>query len=147
MKGWMQILSGVFLLLIGSANAQTQSNVCPTFPAASGLSWQVTQPPQMLFCRALRSDGSEAFAVTLSRDNPFKTRRSKRREESLIDGRQVRWYESEIAGVNTIARETLIEYDNGVKMHISLQAQTPDQLAQVYAQLQDLRYNPGNFSP
>lgn len=139
------ILACAVFLTAGMAQAQSANGLCPTLPADAGLRWEVLQPPGIVFCRALRSNGSEALAVTISRENPFKPRRSNRREETQIDGIRVNWYESEIAGLQTLSRETLVEYDNGVLMHISLRAPDRETLAQTLQQAQQLRYEPSRF--
>lgn len=143
MKRWI-LAVGIFVFS-GTLYAQSKDGLCPTLPADAGLRWELVQPPNIVFCRAVRSNGSEAFAVTISRENPFKARRSRRREEGQIDGIAINWYESEIAGLQTLSRETLVEYGGGVLMHISLRAPDAQTLTQTLEQAQQLRYDSSRF--
>ncbi len=133
-------------LLPWCAQAQTAAN-CPTLPADAALTWDVLDGPGFLFCKAVRQDGSEAFAVTLSRNSPFKPSRSNRTEEVSIDGQAVYWYESEIAGRDDeVARETLVEMEGGNVAHISLRANDPSQAEQAMRQAQSLTFRDARLS-
>ena len=142
----MPMALAIFALLPCGANAQTAAN-CPTLPADSGLKWDVLDGPGFLFCKALRADGSEAFAVTLSADSPFKPKRSDRAEQTSIDGRPTYWYASEIAGqTKVIARETLVDVEGGNVAHISLRAGDQDQAQQIMGQVQSLTFRDARLS-
>lgn len=133
------------LLLAGSAFAQ--SSDCPALPAESGLSWQKLDGPGFLFCKAMRADGSQAFAVTISRESPFKPRRGDRAEEASIDGRDVHWYRSEIAAdPDAIVRETLVELGEDRVAHITLRAASEEQKLEAMQQAQTLSFRDARLS-
>jgi hypothetical protein len=128
------------LLLTGTASAQA-AGACPLMAADSGLTWTQLDGPGFTFCKAIRADGSEAFAVTISGDSPFKPRRGDRVESASIDGHDVFWYRSEVAAKpDTLVRETLLELDRDRVAHISLQAASQEQLADVLRQVQGIAF-------
>ena len=143
----MKFASQTAILLMAfasfGATAQDVPGACPSLPADAGLQWKTLEGPGFLFCRAIRdSDGSEAFAVTISGDSPFDPRRSDRAERTNIAGQQEHWYQSEIAGAeNAIARETLIKLGSGNVAHISLRAVSDTQLQDTLRQVSELRFN------
>lgn len=109
--------------------------------ADSGLAWKQLDGPGFTFCRALRADGSEAFAVTISKDSPFKPRRGDRVESASIDGYDVFWYRSEVAAnPDALVRETLLELAPDRVAHISLQAASQEQLAESFKQVQGIDF-------
>lgn len=112
------------------AHAQSAAGACPSLPAGSTLTWSQLDGPGFVFCKALRSDGGEAFAVTLSKTSPFKPSRGDRAETGAIGGQKVQWYRSELASRPTeLVRETLVEVDANRVAHITLQATSTEQLA------------------
>jgi hypothetical protein len=120
---------------------------CPTLPVDTGLRWEQLDGPGFLFCKALREDGSEAFAVTVSRDSPFEPQRRNRAEETRIAGQPAWWYRSEIAGQeDAIAREALVEVDDRHVAHISLRAASEEQKRQAMEQVQALRFQDARLS-
>jgi len=146
MNRFLPIALAVFAALPLCAQAQTASN-CPTLPANSGLTWDVLDGPGFLFCKALRQDGSEAFAVTLSRTSPFKPSRSNREEEGRIDGQPIYWYASEIAGRdNEVARETLVDVEGGNVAHVSLRAGDRARADEAMQQVQSLTFRDARLS-
>ena len=122
----------------GVASAQTAAldpfAQCPTLPAEASetLRWEVVRPPGMLFCRAVgTTDGSEAFAVPISRDSPFKPRRSYRAEIGVVNGREVWWYRGELPNQPSLQiREMLIQFAEDGVIHVSLRANDAETLAQ-----------------
>lgn len=129
-----------FALLLNSGSALAQSspvtdfvNACPLFPAqfADTVHWEARQFPGTLFCRALLADGTEAFALTVSAESPFKPRRGLKAEVStLASGRELIWYRSELATqANVQAREALVRIAADRVAHLSLQAADADALA------------------
>jgi len=140
-------LSLAGLALAGAVNAQTPDN-CPTLAADGGLSWKQLDGPGFTFCKALRdSDGSEAFAVTISEDSPFKPRRGDRAEQASIDGHDVYWYRSEVAAApDALVRETLLELEQDRVAHISLQAGSQEQLADLLRQVGAIRFQEKRLS-
>ncbi len=120
---------------------------CPTLPVDAGLRWEQLDGPGFLFCKAVRdSDGGEAFAVTISRESPFKPRRTDRAEEASIAGAPAHWYRSEIAGASAIARETLVELGEDRVAHISLRAADEQAKAQAMQQVQALGFQDARLS-
>ena len=128
-------------LCAGGAFAQVAAP-CPRLPDGSGLSWQAMSHPDMVFCRALRGDGSEAFTVMIAPSSPFEPARGDRAEKARIDGRDVRWYRGELAGdAGMQVRETLVELGPHRVADISLRAQSDAQLRQAMTQAQGLRFD------
>jgi hypothetical protein len=107
---------------------------CPSLPSETNetLRWEVVRPPGMLFCRAINTtDGAEAFALTVSRESPFRPRRTNRAESAVLNGREVWWYRGELPNQpSLLIREMLIRFaENGV-IHLSLRANNAETLAQ-----------------
>jgi hypothetical protein len=129
------------LLLAGGAFAQSTGD-CPSMAADSGMAWEKLDGPGFTYCKAIRNDdGSQAFAVMIGRDSPFRPRRGDRAEEAVIDGRGVHWYRGEIAAdPNAIVRETLIELDRNHVAHITLRADDEEQKAAAMRQVEALRF-------
>jgi hypothetical protein len=145
------------LLLAGSAQARqdpTQeqaqpsqappATACPQLPANAGLAWEARSTADSDFCRALRSDGSEAFGLYITAQPSFEPNPRNGKESGRIDGRSVVWYRAEIAtdpGVQ--ARETLLQLADGRYAHIWLQADSADALAIDYQLVGSLRFRAG----
>jgi len=138
----------MLLALAGGAQAQDKVNVaCPQLSADSGLAWQHKATSDSDFCRALRSDGSEAFGLYIANDTPFKPSRSNRAEQASIDGHDVTWYRSEIASQPGVeARETLLELSDGRMAHVWIQAKTAAQLGESLQQAQSMRFQSARLS-
>lgn len=123
-KRWIPL---AILLLPLQALAQTGS--CPELPPAAGLSWQISEGPGFLYCRAMRdTDGSQAFSVMLRDESPMRERISLREERGMIDGHEIRWYRGDVATSDTLVRETAIELDDDLVAHIVLRAASQQQL-------------------
>ena len=124
-------------LWAGSTHAQsapwTNFEECPGFPPATAdiLRWEAMRLPDMVLCRAIIQDGgAEAFALTISRESPFKPRRTDRAEESILNGRELNWYRSELPSQpNLLIRETLIPVAENRVVHVSLRANDAASLA------------------
>lgn len=140
MKRTSRMAFAILALLPMGAFAQS-ATACPSLPASDGLRWERLDGPGFVFCKALRADGSEAFAVTVSADSPFEPTRRNRAEQASIAGRSGYWYRSEIAAApNEIARETLVEVDAQHVAHISLRATSEEQKAEAMRQVQGLQF-------
>ena len=137
----LRCLPVAFLVLAGAAHAQSAGE-CPLLPAESGMSWKTLVGPDFVFCKAIRdNDQSEAFAVTIAGESPFKPKRVDRAEETTIDGHAGYWYRSEIASApNAQVRETLVELDDGRVAHISLHADSEAELASVLKEAEALQF-------
>ena len=126
------------LLWTGAASGQTAAPDafadCPALPAETAqlLRWEVLRVPNMLLCRVMRTDdGSEAFALTISPESPFKPRRGDRAEVSNLNGRPLQWYRGELPNEpNVQIRETLIEVRKNLVIHIFMRAKDAETLAQ-----------------
>lgn len=121
-----------------------QPAFCPQLPAAAGLVWEARSSADGDFCRALRSDGSEAFGLYITAQPSFEPSPRNREESSSVAGHSVIWYRAEIAtnpGVQ--ARETLLPLADGRYAHIWLQADSVDALAAGYRLLASLRFGDG----
>ncbi len=146
MNSLIRVVLATLALMPMAAPAQSAAT-CPGLPAGSDLSWEQLAGPDFVFCRAMRADGSEAFAVTLSSDNPFEPSRRNRAEEGSIAGQGIYWYRSEIAGdPDAIARETLVELGDGQVAHVSLRATSEEQKAQAMRQIGALRFADARLS-
>lgn len=139
----LPLLAGV--LLAGQGNAQAQdAGACPQLPANTGLTWEYRASGDADLCRALRSDGSEAFGLYISAKPTFEPQRSKRAERSQIDGHDIYWYRAELAAKPGVeARETLLELPDGRTAHIWLQANDREQLDNGFQLTQSLHFTPG----
>lgn len=136
----LRILPLACLLAAGAAQAQSAGE-CPQLPGDANLTWSAMTGDDFVFCKALREDGGEVFAVMISKDSPFDPRRADRAEKAVIDGHQTRWYRGEIASApNAEVREALIELDDGRVAHISLHADSKPELAEALDQAQSLRF-------
>lgn len=144
---WLSLAGLLFAGLLFASAAQAAGR-CPTLDANSGLSWKQLDGSDFTFCRAVRDvDGSEAFAVTIGREAPFKPKRSDRAESSTIDGRDVAWYRGELANApGALVRETLLDLGPGRVAHISLQASSQDQLTDALKQVGTLRFDETRLS-
>lgn len=136
------LLAGLALLAAAPVHAQDVRG-CPQLPADSEVFWQHRAAGAADFCRALRLDGSEAFGLYISPEATFDPQRSNREEDGVIDGREIHWYRSELAGQPDVeARETLVELRDGRVAHVWLQADSPAQLQQLFQLTQALDFNP-----
>ncbi len=135
----------LLLPLAGTATAQ-DAGACPYLAADTGLTWEHRGSGDSDFCRALRADGSEAFGLTIAKDAPFKPKGGNRAERVKIDGREVTWYRTEIAGTQIQARETVVELPDGRIAYIWVQANSPDQLNQVLQQTQSMKFGATRLS-
>ena len=135
----------LLLPLAGTAAAQ-DAGACPYLAADTGLTWEHRGSGDSDFCRALRLDGSEAFGLTNAKDARFKPKGGNRAERVNIDGRDVTWYRTEIAGTQIQARETLVELPDGRVAYIWVQAQSPEQLNQVLQQTQSMKFGATRLS-
>jgi hypothetical protein len=135
------------LLLAGGAFAQSTGD-CPSMAADSGMAWEKLDGPGFTYCKAIRNeDGSQAFAVMIGRESPFRPRRGDRAEQAVIDGHGVHWYRGEIAAdPDAIVRETLIELDRNHVAHITLRADDEEQKAAAMRQVEALRFQPALLS-
>ena len=138
-------LLSLLLPLAGTAAAQ-DSGACPYLAAETGLTWEHRGTADSDFCRALRQDGSEAFGLTIAKDAPFKPKGGNRAERVMIDGREVTWYRTEIAGTDVQARETVLELPDGRVAYMWVQAASPEQLNQVLHQAESMRFGSTRLS-
>jgi len=134
------ILLAALLLTMPQAYAQSAGS-CPQLPAASGLSWQVSEGAGFLYCRAMREDdGWQAFSVMLRDASPMRTRMSLREDRAEIDGHEVRWYRGDLSDSASMVRETAIELDDDLFAHIVLRADDEAQLAESRRLAEGLRF-------
>lgn len=138
----------ILLLFAAAAPAWAQdAGACPQLPADSALTWEHRGTGESDFCRALRTDGSEAFGIYIAARSPFEPNRSNREESGRIDGKSISWYRAEIATKPGIqARETLVELDDGRLAHIWLQAGSVDALKQGFLLTERLRFGPNRVA-
>lgn len=138
----MPLLAGLAFAAAAPAQAQDAQG-CPQLPADTDLFWQHRATGDADFCRALRLDGSEAFGLYISPEPSFDPKRSNREETGVIDGREIHWYRSELAGKPDVqARETLVELRDGRVAHVWLQADSATQLQQLFQLTRALDFNP-----
>ncbi len=105
---------------------------CPAFSIDDSVSlqWETMRAPGMLFCRAVRKDGSEAFALTFSRESPFSPKRVDRAEVGIFNDQRVQWYRASIVTArDAMVREALIDFGEGHVLHISMRANDAQTLA------------------
>ena len=136
-----RLLAVACLLWAGSAHGQAATTIarsCRREWPCVGAPGQ----PSFTFCKAIRaSDASQAFAVMISDESPFKPRRGDRLEDVVIDGRETHWYRSEVAArPDLLVRETLVEVDRNHVAHISLRATSEEELARSLEIVESLRF-------
>lgn len=136
----------LLLPVAGAVAAQDASGACPYLAADTGLTWEHRGGADYDFCRALRADGSEAFGLNIARKAPFKPKGGNRAERATIDGLEVTWYRTEIAGTQTQSRETLVSLPDGRVAHIWVQANSPDQLNQAIQQTESMKFQTARLS-
>lgn len=124
------------------AHAQEAASPCPALPAAAAdLVWTDMQAGTLHLCRAIDAQGREAFAVTISRDSPFKPQRGLREEAGRFGGETLWWYRSEIAGrPDELVRETLLEIDRNRVAHVVIRTESPAELKQYQNVVENLRF-------
>ena len=126
-------LLSVAALCAGAASAQDTLADCPEFPAeaAETTRWEAMRVPGMLVCRAIQRDnGDEAFALTISRESPFRPRRGDRAEVGTLGGKEVQWYRGEVPNEpNVLIRETLIRIAEERVVHVYMRTTDPQVLA------------------
>lgn len=139
----VRALSAGALLMAGPlVHAQAAPAACPDLPADSGLTWEYKAAASTQFCRALRADGSEAFGLYIARESAFRPGRGNRAEPTRIDGREVHWYRSEIAGKPDVqARETRVELPDGRVAYLWIHARSHEELGESIARASSLRFN------
>ncbi|MBB1087362.1 hypothetical protein H4F99_02530 [Lysobacter sp. SG-8] len=131
----------------GQGHAQDAAGGCPMLPASTGLSWEYSQAGDADFCRALRADGSEAFGMYIAAKPAFEPKRGDREEESRIDGHEIHWYRTELAGKpDIVARETLVKAGPDRMAHIWIQAEDEQRLQQAIGAAEQLQFNPSQLS-
>ncbi|QNP40114.1 hypothetical protein [Lysobacter solisilvae (ex Woo and Kim 2020)] len=135
----------LLLPLAGTAAAQ-DAGACPYLAADTGLTWEHRGGADSDFCRALRQDGSEAFGMTIAKEAPFKPKGGNRAERVNIDGREVTWYRTEIAGTQVQARETVVQLPDGRMAYMWVQAASPEQLNQVLQQTESMKFGTARLS-
>lgn len=129
------------------AAAAPTAGACPRLPPETGLTWEYRNAGEADLCRALRADGSEAFGLFIARTSPFDPKAGNRAEEGMIDGREVRWYRTEIASrPNMRGRETLVELPDGRVAHIWLQAPSETALRESLNLAQSMQFGATRLS-
>ena len=117
-------VTALAILLASPAIAFAQSaGKCPDLPASSGLAWQEIQTDTLLFCRAVRADGSDAYALTFARKPTFEPDRRNAADVSSFGGQSLQWYRSTLAGNPDLqVREALVPLSDGSSLQIVVRA-------------------------
>ena len=131
------------LLAAGGAQAQGAAAPCPHLDADSGLAWEHRAGPGYDFCRALDASGTQVLGVYVGTDSPFEPYEDLAAERGTIDGREVTWYSSELAGEpDAQVRETLLVLPDGREAHVWLRAANRSELAGKLELAQKLSFQP-----
>ena len=146
MKAKISLFSLAFSMLwAGTAAAQNVAAECPNLPQEAGnsLYWRAVQTPTSLLCRAMQADdGKEAFAVTISRDVPFKLSNDMRDQAGTLEGQKMWWYRSEIVGQpKELIRETVVKLGSDKVVHAFIRTDNSDTLGRYMQMVQGLRFN------
>lgn len=143
----MKILISLPLLLGLAGVAYAQSGAeCPRLPNAQ-LSWDQRASGDAMLCRAIRTDGSEAFGVSITAEAPYELRRSNRLATGTIDDLGIYWYRGELATKpGVLVRETMFELGDGRSVHIWLQAGSDTELAQIMGTVQAMHFDVDRLS-
>lgn len=142
------LLPCLLLAPAGGAQAQATSVAataapCPHLDAASGLAWEHRAGPGYDFCRALDANGTQVLGVYVGADSPFEPYDDLAAERGMIDGHEVTWYSSELAGApDAQVRETLLVLPDGREAHVWLRAENRDELAGKLQLAQGLSFAP-----
>jgi hypothetical protein len=128
-----------------SAQPAPADSACPMLPVGnleSNLRWTSLRTDNALLCRALRNDnGSEAFALTMTKKVGFKLESDMREEKGNIQGQQVWWHRSEIAGRPTeVVRETLLKLSSDRVVHIYIRSGDASEVARYQQLVQTLQF-------
>lgn len=111
------------LLLTEGAHAQTAATDaaarCPAGLAEAH--WEAFSTPDLLFCKAVTTGGEEIFALTISRETPFRPLRIRRAEVGTLAGAALQWYSGDPA-LGEFVRELVLDTADGRKAHIFLRA-------------------------
>ncbi len=140
----MRILfpSAVLALLLASpgiSSAQSATK-CPNLPVNSGLAWQEIQSDTLLFCRAVRSDGSDAFALTFTRKPTFEPDRRNVADVSTFDGQSLQWYRSTLVGSPELqVREALVRLNDGTSLQMVVRAGDDAGLQRAFGEISALK--------
>lgn len=128
------------LLPAGAVSAQSASK-CPDLDPASGLSWQTIHTDALLFCRAVRDDGSgDAFSMTFTRKPTFSPDSRKSVNASTFAGMSLQWYRSTLAGNPDIQiREALVPLDDGQNIQFVVRATDDAGLQRAFGEISALR--------
>ncbi|WP_103074748.1 hypothetical protein [Solilutibacter silvestris] len=112
-------------------------------PANSGLVWQEIQSDSLLFCRAVRDDGSDAFALTFTRKPTFNPDRRNSADVSSFDGQSLQWYRSSLAGNPDLqVRESLVKLDDGSTLQMVVRANDATGLQRAFGEISALKIAP-----
>lgn len=135
-------------LFASTASAQS-APACPTLPseAATDLRWTTLQTDSALLCRAMDTAGQEAFAVTVARKSPFRPNSSLREESGQMQGQNLWWYRTEIAGrPNELVRETLVKLGADRVVHVFIRTTDKDIMGRYQRIVQRLQFDAGNVA-
>ncbi len=153
MKSWGTGRALAWLCLsLAAGGAAAQETVaaegnCPLLPASTGLHWEYRGTADTDFCRALRADDTEAFGLFIAAQSPFEPSRGKRAEAGSVDGKPMYWYRGELPNRPQVrVRETSIEVGNGKVAYLWLHAASDEQLKEVLAQTEGLRFPSARLS-
>jgi len=120
------LCSAAGLLLALAAPAFAQSSGCPALPAGSALHWEQTGTDTLLICKALDDQGNQAFGVMLTAEPSMDPKRHNREEKGVIDGKEMRWYRTEIANrPDAQTRVAVVELDKDRYAQIWIDADSP----------------------
>ncbi|TWI03411.1 hypothetical protein IP90_01212 [Luteimonas cucumeris] len=140
------LISLALLLGFTSAAHAQEAGPCPQLPG-SQLSWEQRSYGDSILCRAIRSDGSEAFGVSIANEEPYELRRSNRRGQGSVNGQGVYWHEGELAArPGMLVRETMFELANGRNVHVWIHADSDAQLRETTGIVQGLHFDPDRLS-
>lgn len=133
------IIAALILALPGIASAQSAGSKCPNLPASSGLAWQEIQNDALLFCRAVRADGSDAFALTFARKPTFEPSRRNTADVSTFAGQPLQWYRSTLAGNPGLqVREALVRLNDGSSLQMVVRSSDEAGLQRAFGEISRL---------
>ncbi len=136
------ILSCATCAYAQSAASTTAS--CPALPATTDdLEWVVLQTDSALLCRAVqKNNGTERFALTMTRKSPFAPVGSLREERGQIQGKKLWWYRSEISGrPDELVRETLVKLGPERVVHVFIRTTDASTLSHYQQVVQNLDFS------
>lgn len=92
------MLSGLMAVSLGASAQQPPMTHCPDLPGGSNLQWDQQQRDGYVLCRAVDGNGSDAFNLMLTSEEPsLHLARALRAERAQFADKSIHWYRMDLA--------------------------------------------------